>query len=86
MNRKNVHEKPSGFAVIKRLLKHDLVNERNDGNDKRSKRVFLTDKGKALFFATVKQLNKVALIVYGDLTQDEKKQLYPLLKKIRRFS
>ncbi len=77
MNRKNVHEKPSGFAVIKRLLKHDLVNERNDGNDKRSKRVFLTDKGKALFFATVKQLNKVALIVSGDLTQDEKKQLYP---------
>ena len=86
MNRKNVHEKPSGFAVIKRLLKHDLVNERNDENDKRSKRVFLTDKGKALFFATVKQLNKVALIVSGDLTQDEKKQLYPLLKKIRRFS
>jgi len=57
--------------VIKRLLKHDLVNERNDENDKRSKRVFLTDKGKALFFATVKQLNKVALIVLGDLTQDE---------------
>ena len=77
MNRKNVHEKPSGLEVIKRLLKHDLVNERNDENNKRSKRVFLTDKGKALFFATVKRLNKVALIVSGDLTQDEKKQLYP---------
>ena len=81
-----MHEKPTGLEVIKRLIKHGLVNERNDENDKRSKRVFLTDKGQALFYATVEQLNKVALIVSGDLTQDEKKQLYPLLKKIRRFS
>ena len=81
MNRKNVHEKPSGLEVIKRLLKHDLVNERNDENDKRSKRVFLTDKGKSLFFATVKQLNKVALIVSGDLTQDEKKTIISLTEK-----
>ena len=81
MNRKNVHEKPSGLEVIKRLLKHDLVNERNDENDKRSKRVFLTDKGKSLFFATVKQLNKVALIVSGDLTQDEKKTIISFTEK-----
>ena len=80
-----MHEKPTGLEVIKRLIKHGLVNERNDENDKRSKRVFLTDKGQALFFATVKQLNKVALIVLGDLTKDEKKQLYPLLKKLEYF-
>ena len=80
-----MQEKPTGIEVIKRLLKHDLINERNDENDKRSKRVFLTDKGKELFFATVKQLNKVALIVSGDLTKDEKKQLRTLLKKLEDF-
>jgi DNA-binding MarR family transcriptional regulator len=82
---KNVHEKPTGLEVIKRLLKHGLVNERNDENDKRSKRVFLTDKGKALFFATIDQMNKVALIVSGNLTHNEKTQLHTLLKKLEDF-
>lgn len=82
---KNVHEKPTGLEVIKRLLKHGLVNERNDEHDKRSKRVFLTEKGKALFFATIQQMNKVALIVTGDLTHPEKKQLFALLKKLEQF-
>ena len=82
---KNVHEKPTGLEVIKRLLKHGLVDERNDEIDKRSKRVFLTDKGKSLFFATVEQMNKVAMIVCGNLTQNEKKQFYTLLKKLDDF-
>lgn len=82
---KNVHEKPTGLEVIKRLLKHGLVDERNDENDKRSKRVFLTNKGKALFFATIEQMNKVALIVSGNLTADEKRQLHTLLKKLQDF-
>ncbi|MBC7845743.1 MAG: winged helix-turn-helix transcriptional regulator [Flavobacterium sp.] len=82
---KNVHEKPTGLEVIKRLLKHGLVDERNDEIDKRSKRVFLTDKGKALFFATIEQMNKVAIIVSGNLTIDEKKHLHTLLKKLEDF-
>lgn len=82
---KNVHEKPTGLEVIKRLLKHGLVGERNDENDKRSKRVFLTDKGKALFYATIEQMNKVAIIMSGNLTQNEKKQLHTLLKKLEQF-
>lgn len=82
---KNVHEKPTGLEVIKRLLKHGLVDERNDEVDKRSKRVFLTDKGKALFFDTVEQMNKIALIVSGNLTMDEKKHLHRLLKKLEDF-
>lgn len=82
---KNVHEKPTGLEVIKRLLKHGLVDERNDEQDKRSKRVFITEQGRALFFATIQQMNKVALIVTGDLTQPEKKQLFALLKKLEQF-
>lgn len=82
---KNVHEKPTGLEVIKRLIKHGLVDERNDETDKRSKRVFLTDKGRALFFATIEQMNKVALIISGNLTQPEKEQLHTLLKKLDNF-
>lgn len=82
---KNVHEKPTGLEVIKRLLKHGLVDERNDDHDKRSKRVFITDKGKALFFDTIAQMNKIALIISGDLTNTEKKQLHAILKKLEDF-
>jgi hypothetical protein len=82
---KNVHEKPTGLEVIKRLLKHGLVGERDDEMDKRSKRVFLTDKGKALFFATIEQMNKVSLIVTGNLTMEEKNQLHTLLRKLEDF-
>lgn len=82
---KNVHEKPTGLEVIKRLIKHGLLDERNDEIDKRSKRVFLTDKGKALFFATIEQIDKVALIVSGNLTYNEKTQLHALLKKLENF-
>lgn len=82
---KNVHEKPTGLEVIKRLLKHGLVDERNDEHDKRSKRVFITDQGRALFFATIQQMNQIALIINGDLTLSEKKQLFTLLKKLEQF-
>lgn len=82
---KNVHEKPTGLEVIKRLLKHGLIAEKKDEKDKRSKRVFLTEKGKGMFFATVESMSKVAALVSGKLTSEEKKQLYSLLKKLEDF-
>lgn len=82
---KNVHEKPSGLEVIKRLLKHGLIAERNDENDKRSKRVFLTDKGKATFFHSLETMSKVSAIIAGTLILEEKQQLFTLLKKLEDF-
>lgn len=82
---KNIHEKPTGLEVIKRLLKYGLIAERDDEQDKRSKRVFLTEKGKATFFNTLGQMEKVSKLVSGKLTLEEKKQLYALLKKLEDF-
>jgi DNA-binding MarR family transcriptional regulator len=82
---KNVHEKASGLEVIKRLLKHRLIAERDDENDKRSKRVFLTDKGRATFFSTLETMGKVSAIIAGKLTREEKSQLFTLLKKLEDF-
>lgn len=82
---KNVHEKPTGLEVIKRLLKHGLIDEKDDEKDRRSKRVFLTEKGKGMFYATIEQMGKVAALVSGKLTLEEKKQLYTLLKKLEDF-
>lgn len=82
---KNVHEKPGGLEVIKRLLKHGLIAERADDRDKRSKRVFLTEKGRAAFYQTLDQMEKVSGMVTGNLSPDEKKQLFVLMKKLEDF-
>ena len=82
---KNVHEKPSGLEVIKRLIKHGLIGERDDENDKRSKRVFLTEKGRTLFFKSVENMSKISKIIAGDLTEQEKGTLFTLLKKLENF-
>lgn len=82
---KNVHEKPTGLEVIKRLLKNKLISEKDDKDDKRSKRVFLTAKGKKLFFATLTQMGEVSKIISGNLSPTEKIQLFNLLKKLDDF-
>jgi DNA-binding MarR family transcriptional regulator len=82
---KNVHEKPTGLEVIKRLLKHKLIAEKVDEHDKRSKRVFLTEMGKATFFRSIEQMGKVSKIIAGNLSATEKKQLFTLLKKLEDF-
>lgn len=82
---KNIHEKPTGLEVIKRLLKHKLIDERDDEKDKRSKRVFLTEKGRVTFFQTLGQMSKVSQLIAGKLTIEEKNQLFNLLKKLEDF-
>jgi DNA-binding MarR family transcriptional regulator len=82
---KNIHEKPTGLEVIKRLLKNKLISEKDDKDDKRSKRVCLTAKGKKLFFQTVTQMGDVSKIISGNLTASEKIQLFNLLKKLDDF-
>lgn len=82
---KNVHEKPTGMEIIRRLLKNELIDEKNDLNDRRSKRVFLTEKGRRLFFDTLSNMRIVAKIVSGTLTENEKQTLLVLLKKLDEF-
>jgi MarR family transcriptional regulator, lower aerobic nicotinate degradation pathway regulator len=82
---KNIHEKPTGLEVIKRLLKNKIIGERDNDEDKRSKRVFLTEKGKGIFFQTLSQMGEVSKIISGKLTASEKIQLFTLLKKLDDF-
>jgi DNA-binding MarR family transcriptional regulator len=81
----NIHEKPTGLEVIKRLLKHKLIGERDDESDKRSKRVFLTDKGRKIFFKSVVEMQKISKLVTGKLSLKEKNELYHLLKGLADF-
>lgn len=77
-----ISEFPSGIDVIKRLLKAGLVREYQDENDKRSKRLAITDEGNEVLSNSLPWMHKVSEIAFDQLTLPEKKMLYQLLNKL----
>ncbi len=82
---KNAHEKQTGIEIIKRLVKNDLLRESPDEHDKRSTRVSVTEKGKAVFLDSMKDITVVSKIMCGKLTFEEKENLLSSLKKLNTF-
>ncbi len=80
--RMNYMETPSGTEVIKRLLRKELIEEYNDTQDKRTKRLKITEKGREVIHSTFPEMFKVAQIVCASLSDIEKTQLLLLLKKM----
>jgi DNA-binding MarR family transcriptional regulator len=75
-------EKTSGTEIIKRLLKQGLIREYADPDDRRSVRVAITGEGRRELNAIFPEMNVVAKIVIGNLSQPEVKTFYYLLKKL----
>lgn len=82
---RNGHEKQTGTQIIKRLLEYELVEEKNDSEDKRSKRLNITEKGKDYFHRSVEKVNITSKILSGKLQEKEKSELLELLKKLNDF-
>jgi DNA-binding MarR family transcriptional regulator len=82
---KNIMEKTSGMEVIKRLLKLGLVEEHEDENDKRSKRLSLTATGRHEIFKVLPTMQKVSSLVAGNLTKQERQTLAQLLAKLDHY-
>jgi MarR family transcriptional regulator, lower aerobic nicotinate degradation pathway regulator len=81
----SANEKTSGMEVIKRLLNKNLIRQYDDTDDKRSKRITLTNLGREVLFKSFNEMNKVGQICVGDLNEAEKNQLVYLLKKLDNF-
>jgi len=82
---RNLQEKTSGTEVIRRLLAAGLVTQWADPDDKRGKRIAITDKGKGLLYEVFKDMSQVGKIVTGTLTPGEKLTLQYLLQKLENF-
>jgi len=82
---KNGHEKQTGTQIIKRLLEAGFLEEKNDLDDKRSKRLNLTKKGKEVFHSSVSKVNLTSKVLSGQLNDDEKDELLRILKKLNQF-
>ncbi|WP_169305040.1 MarR family winged helix-turn-helix transcriptional regulator [Pedobacter cryotolerans] len=78
-------EKASGTEVVNRLLKNNLVHQWDDQNDKRGKRIGITNDGKTLLFEVFTDMNKVSSIITGKLSTSEKYTLQYLLQQLEDF-
>lgn len=83
----NIHllEISSGSEILKRLIKNKLVYEYPDENDKRAKRVSLTEQGRREIFVAFDYMHKVAEIVTGNLSDDEMKNALSVFSKLTYF-
>lgn len=82
---KNGHEKQTGTQIIKRLLEAGLLEEKNDQEDKRSKRLSLTASGEKTFHESVAKVNQTSKILNGKLNDTEKDALLKMLRKMNEF-
>jgi len=82
---RNIQEKTSGTEVIRRLIQAGLVTQLDDENDKRSKRISITDQGKQLLYKVFDEMNDVGKMVSGNLSLSEKLNLQYLLQKLDSY-
>lgn len=83
----NLFELSSGTDILNRMLKKGLIREEIDEEDKRAKRISLTEKGEEAYQLCLQRVTKNATMMTSQLGQDEKKLIIHLLKDIEiKFS
>jgi len=83
--KKNVHEKPAGMQIIKRLITNGWVSEKKSDEDKRSKIINITPNGLTALASVMEKVRDATDIVSGDLSNQEKIELIRLLNKLNDF-
>ncbi|GAB3219690.1 MarR family winged helix-turn-helix transcriptional regulator [Spirosoma arcticum] len=81
----NIQEKTTGTEILRRLINNGLIEQFDDPNDRRSKRLKLTSPGFELMHQIMPRMNQVATLVGGNLSVAEKQQLVGLLQKLHLF-
>lgn len=83
--KKHYIEVSSGSEILKRLIKNKLVYEYKDLNDKRAKRVALTEAGFKEIMIAFDEMHKVSEIVVGNITQEELNETLTVFNKLNYF-
>lgn len=81
----NRHEKPTGMEIIRRLLAAGLVEQSDDLDDRRSKRLRITPEGQEAVTQVQVRMNFVRELLTGNLNGAEKMLLLQMLEKMELF-
>lgn len=82
---RNVHEKPTGMEIIKRLIKQGLLAQYDDPKDGRSQLVNITESGKSVLLPLFGKMRQVEELAKGNLDDTELQVLLYLLNKLHGF-
>lgn len=83
----NFTELSTGLLVIERLKKRKYITEHSDPDDKRSKRLKITEKGQTILNGCYTRLRKIHEMMYYDLYEEDIKLCIQLLQGIEiKFS
>ena len=78
-------EPPSGIEVLKRLLKKGFITEFDDAQDKRAKRISITEKGKKELQRIMPKMKEVFQLMTAELSLNEKLHAIGFLKQMNDF-
>jgi MarR family transcriptional regulator, lower aerobic nicotinate degradation pathway regulator len=78
-------EFPSGIDVIKRLVNMELLEELPDDQDRRSKRLRITEKGLSVMYQAFGLLSQASDAAFGTLTPSEKMLIGGIMQRLDRF-
>jgi MarR family transcriptional regulator, lower aerobic nicotinate degradation pathway regulator len=79
------HEKPTGMEIIRRLQLLGFIDQTDDLEDRRSKRLSINPLGQNIAYSMMERMTDVSKIVAGNLTTVEKQELLRLLQKLEDF-
>jgi len=82
---KNMLEFSPGMEVIRRLLRNGFIEDYDNPEDGRSRRVSITPAGRAVFAEAMQKMQNVHQIVAGNLNIKEKELLLHQLRKLIAF-
>lgn len=80
-----LNEKSTAFEIIKRLIRDGLLKEEIDNNDKRIRRIRLTEKGILITEQAQIQAAKVANMLMGDSSEEEIDLMLKKFTELDRF-
>jgi DNA-binding MarR family transcriptional regulator len=78
-------EAPSGIEVIKRLLKKGFIEEYDDREDKRAKRIKITEKGRQETDKLTPQMEEVYSKMAAEMTLKEKLHMVTYLQRLNEY-
>lgn len=78
-------EPPSGIEVLKRLLNKGLIEEFDDADDRRAKRIKITHKGKKELQTVMPKMSEVFRLMTAELSLNEKLHVLAFLKQMNDF-
>ena len=80
-----VLEKTTGIEIVNRLIRNGLAKQEDSEEDKRNKKIAITEKGKKELNIIFAEMAKTSEIVTGNLEDEEQLELIRLLTKLDRF-